>query len=334
MHIAYSIMHMQTRLPFPKSTPDWIDFDLSRDRAEPKTWPMFRAKVHSLHENGHSIHDIVKMFTKTAKGNPKNKSVVPFIQALLHDKKTDVECLVRAKCVAAVAAALDIPVTVIGNETHVFVELDSKILDFNPNLAYRDLLRSKSCHKYCRQPSYYSEGMPLGGRDIIATTLLNDDTPDKEVLLMLQEELYPGTELARAPVWVRAFIYEQTNPELIMADDEARSHPFIALDFAKTLKSPGLLRLALSNLQCTKLEYDKAFFFDNDDDVNFYDVFHMLLSEQVIPSKEAQEILKNSIDRAEECLSKSEAKSYTIRCGKLEEEFPALFQKDGKRKRK
>ena len=312
--------------------PTWIRHDLTQAGALPTVWEDFARKARQVHgaESGESaIETIVKAATKASFNKKvKSKSVVPFLRAYVEGGKIDVECLGRAKSVAAAAAALGVRVAVMANETHVFVQQESgEILDFETNIKYRDALRRTKE----RTPYYYAMVVQLDDRGIIATTMLNDGTDDASILNTL-DELYPHPhDIASAPVWVRVFRYENSEPKRILQDNEALSHPFVALDFAKRLHDPSLLQKALTNLSCGLFEYSKEFFYENDGDTTFLESLEHMLKDETIEPDMARSLLSASQDRADECLSKNEAISFRRRCDALEEKY-SLTQ--GKRRRK
>ena len=261
----------------------------------------------------------------------KSKSVFPFMTALLQGNKIEVECLGRAKSVAAVCICLDIRVGVMANETHVFVQQESgEILDFETNIKYKDQLARNSAK--ARIPYYYSMVVPLDSRGIVATTVLNDDTSDADALAIIETH-YPGSQISEAPVWVRVFRYEQKEPKDIMHDSEALTHPFVALDFAAKLSEPSLLQVALANLSCGIFEYSKEFFYDNDGDTTFLGTLQFMVSNQTIDESMARGVLKASKHRAKECMSESEARSYLTRCDVFEREHLPNGPSSGRGKR-
>ena len=309
------------------AAPKWILHDLEKANLPSSIWNKFRSKVMALAENQQSIEQIVDTAVKASFNKKiKSKSVAPFLQAILTGQKIEVECLGRAKSVAAVAEALHIPVTVLGNETHLFVKRrdTNDVLDFKTNMKYRNELAKRG-----RAPYYYEATTPLDSSGIIATTVLNDSTSDAEAMRII-EKLYPGEALAQAPVWARVFVYE-SDPMLVLADEEALLQPFVALDFAKKLKMPGLMEVALANLNCGRYEYDKEFFYNNDGDTTFLGTLEQFLKDSAIDVNVAKQLLEASILRASECMSSDRAHSYKERCNTLKAQYGLLSAKRARR---
>ena len=317
--------------------PLWIKHDLAQANAPPEeTWARFTEKVLSTAGEDRSsaaIEKVVKAATRASFNKKlKSKSVVPFMKALLEDTKVEVECLGRAKSVAAVCACLNIRIGVMANETHVFVQQESgEILDFETNIKYRDQLARNSAK--ARTPYYYSMVVPLDSRGIVATTVLNDGTPDADALAFIDTH-YPESQISEAPVWVRVFRYEQRDPRDIMHDSEALTHPFVALDFAIKLSQPSLLQVALANLSCGIFEYSKEFFYENDGDTTFLGTLQDMVSNKKVDDDMARSVLEASRHRAKECMSESEARSYLTRCDVFERDHLPADPSRGRRKRR
>lgn len=316
--------------------PPWIEHDLTRAKAPLETWARFREKVLSIAGEDRScaaVEKVVKAATRAAFNKKvKSKSVFPFMDALLEGNKIDVECLGRAKSVAAVCTCLEIRMALMANETHVFVQQESgEILDFETNIKYKDQLARNS--DKVRIPYYYSMVVPLDSRGIVATTVLNDATSDADVLAIIDAH-YPGSQISEAPVWVRVFRYEQRDPRDIMHDSEALTHPFVTLDFATKLSEPSLLQVALANLSCGIFEYSKEFFYDNDGDTTFLGTLQDMVSKRKVDDGMARSVLEASKHRAKECMSEREARSYLTRCDVLEREHLPASPSSGRGKRR
>ena len=315
--------------------PLWIEHDLAQAQAPRETWARFREKVLSVvgeDRSSKAVDKVVKAATKASFNKKvKSKSVLPFMNALLEGTKIEVECLGRAKSVAAVCFCLDIRIGVMANETHVYVQKESgEILDFETNIKYKDKLAQDAAKS--RIPYYYSMVVPLDSRGIVTTTVLNDDTSDEDALRIIDER-YPGSRISEAPVWVRVFRYEQKNPQDILSDSEALTHPFVALDFAKKLSQPSLLQVALANLSCGIFEYSKDFFYDNDGDTTFLNTLQDMVSSQSIEHDMARSLLQASRHRAKECMADSESKSYLTRCEVFERVHLPAAPSSGRGKR-
>lgn len=282
---------MEYRVPFSKfsSLPDllrhllrhaksddhplWVHFDMARAKTGAEPYRSFVALVDGTDDDSQTsekrIGAVVAKLSVPDKTDAKVKSVAPFLllaneilrapAASPVKRKVKVECLGRAKLAVLTALVLDIPCTLMATETHTYAVLaDGTRLDFEGNLQSDTKLVKQGLHS-----ALYQSPVALSSRDVIATTLLNDETPDDDVEACLVL-LYPGRDMERAPIWVRAFMHGRGHDFDI---PDAHKHPYSSLDMAKERLDVAKLRNALEALTCGKWQHDLELFFRKETDI-------------------------------------------------------------------